>query len=68
VCVKAFDYLSRRPHALERLLFTSDPQRSERFAREARLLAPLDHPDIATIHGVRVDVACALCAPFALLF
>ena len=33
-------------------LFTSDPERIERFEREARLLASLNHPNIATIHGV----------------
>ena len=33
-------------------IFTSDPQRIERFEREARLLASLNHPNIATIHGV----------------
>jgi serine/threonine protein kinase len=31
-------------------LFTSDPQRIERLEREARLLASLNHPNIATIH------------------
>jgi Tol biopolymer transport system component len=29
-----------------------DPERASRFAREARLLASLSHPNIAAIHGV----------------
>jgi serine/threonine protein kinase/tetratricopeptide (TPR) repeat protein len=33
-------------------IFTTDPQRLGRFEREARLLASLNHPNIATIHGV----------------
>jgi len=33
----------------------SDPQRLARFDREARLLATLNHPHIATIHGVVVS-------------
>ena len=32
--------------------FTSDPDRLARFEREARVLASLNHPNIATIHGV----------------
>jgi serine/threonine protein kinase len=32
--------------------FTSDPDRVKRFEREARMLATLNHPHIATIHGV----------------
>jgi len=31
--------------------FTSDPERLARFEREARMLAALSHPNIATIHG-----------------
>ena len=32
--------------------FTSDPARVQRFEREARVLASVNHPHIATIHGV----------------
>ncbi len=32
--------------------FTTDPERLTRFAREARLLASLNHPNIAAIHGL----------------
>jgi serine/threonine protein kinase len=35
------------PHA-----FTADPERLARFEREARLLASLNHPNIAAIHGL----------------
>ena len=35
------------PHA-----FTTDPERLARFEREARVLASLNHPHIAGIHGI----------------
>ena len=33
-------------------LFTRDPERRARFAREARLLATLNHPNIGAIYGL----------------
>src|SRR5436853_1595600 len=32
--------------------FAADPDRLARFTREAQVLASLNHPNIATIHGV----------------
>ena len=32
--------------------FTADPERRSRFAREARLLATLNHPHIGAIYGL----------------
>src|SRR3954452_19665796 len=41
--------------------FTADPERRSRFAREARLLATLNHPHIGAIYGVeQIDGAAAL--------
>jgi serine/threonine protein kinase len=34
----------------------SDPERVARFEREARVLARLNHPNIASIHGVEQRV------------
>jgi Tol biopolymer transport system component len=39
-------------------LFSRDPGRLARFEREAKVLASLDHPNIATVHGLHeVDAA-----------
>jgi hypothetical protein len=32
--------------------FAADPERLVRFAREAQILASLNHPNIAIIHGL----------------
>jgi len=52
-------YLGRDPRlerevAIKMLpeLFSRDPERVQRFEREARLLASLSHPNIAGIHGL----------------
>ena len=33
-------------------LFAGDPERLARFEREAKVLASLNHPNIAAIHGL----------------
>ena len=33
-------------------IFSGDPERLARFEREAKLLASLNHPNIAAIHGL----------------
>ena len=35
--------------------FAADPDRLARFQREAELLASLNHPNIAQIHGIEED-------------
>ena len=35
--------------------FASDPERLARFTREAQILASLNHPNIAAIHGIEED-------------
>jgi Tol biopolymer transport system component len=35
--------------------FTADPERLARFEREAKLLAQLNHPNIAQVHGLEVS-------------
>ena len=51
---KARDTRLRRDVAIKVLppLFASDPERMARFEREAQVLAALNHPNIAQIHGV----------------
>jgi serine/threonine protein kinase len=51
---RANDSKLRRDVALKVLpeLFASDPQRLSRFEREAEVLASLNHPNIAAIHGL----------------
>ena len=51
---RAHDTRLRRDVAIKILprAFTADPDRLARFEREARVLASLNHPNIATIYGV----------------
>jgi eukaryotic-like serine/threonine-protein kinase len=54
---RARDTRLRRDTALKILpqSFASDPERVARFAREAQVLAALNHPNIATIYGIEED-------------
>ncbi len=51
---KAIDLTLDRPVAVKILpeAFSTDPQRVARFEREAKVLASLNHPNIAVIHGI----------------
>src|SRR5688572_28679363 len=51
---RATDTMLDRDVALKVLpeVFARDPERLARFKREAKLLASLNHPNIATIHGI----------------
>jgi tetratricopeptide (TPR) repeat protein len=53
---KAHDTKLKRDVAIKVLpaAFVNDPDRLSRFQREARMLASLNHPNIATIHGFEV--------------
>ena len=51
---KAYDHRLRRDVALKIVSprFALDPARHARFAREAQILAALNHPNIATLYGL----------------
>jgi len=51
---RAYDKRLGREVAIKRLpqIFTADPDRLARFEREARVLASLNHPNIAAIYGI----------------
>jgi eukaryotic-like serine/threonine-protein kinase len=57
VVFRAKDFHLGREVALKVLPegFTQDPERLARFEREAKLLAQLNHPNIAQIHGLEVQ-------------
>ncbi|HEX9800229.1 MAG TPA: protein kinase [Thermoanaerobaculia bacterium] len=57
IVFKAKDFHLGREVALKVLPegFTQDPERLARFEREAKLLAQLNHPNIAQVHGLEVQ-------------
>jgi len=54
IVYRAEDTILNRQVAIKVLpeMFNGDPERMARFEREAKLLASLNHPNIATIHGL----------------
>src|SRR5262245_9410045 len=56
---KAHDARLDRDVAIKALppQFATDPERLARFAREAKVLASLNHPNIAAIYGLEADGA-----------
>ena len=53
--LRVHDRVLDRPVAFKRLRLDADPARSERFLREARLTAALQHPGIIAIHDLGQD-------------
>src|SRR5580700_1695583 len=59
---RAHDTKLRRDVAIKVLpeAFAHDPERLSRFQREAKMLAALNHPNIATIHGLEQSSGTSL--------
>ncbi len=68
VVFRAFDTKLQRDVALKSLPehFADDPERLARFQREAQVLASLNHPNIAQIHGLE-DSAAQTCIVMELI-
>jgi Tol biopolymer transport system component/tRNA A-37 threonylcarbamoyl transferase component Bud32 len=66
---KAVDTSLNRDVAIKGLPegFAQDPERLARFEREARLLASLNHPNIATVHGLHEAPAEGAAGPVRFL-
>ena|SRR5690349_21354257 len=52
---EARDVALDRAVAIKRLLASPDPAQGERFQREARAVANLDHPNIVRVYDVGID-------------